>query len=107
MGAHRGTRCTARESGKMMDHPNIAKIHDAGATATGRQFFVMKLVRGIPVTKYCDDNHSTRTARLELFIRSTPSVLLHKLLTGAGRRSIRGRSHKRASTKFASRSRVH
>src|SRR5881394_1707462 len=40
----------------MMDHPNIAKVFDAGATNTGRPFFVMELVRGIKITDYCDQN---------------------------------------------------
>jgi WD40 repeat protein/serine/threonine protein kinase len=56
-----------RQALAMMDHPNIAKVHDAGATETGRPFFVMELVRGIPITKYCDENHLTPTDRLELF----------------------------------------
>ena len=58
-----------RQALAMMDHPNIAKVHDAGATETGRPFFVMELVRGIPITKYCDENHLTPNARLELFIK--------------------------------------
>ncbi|MDO8539969.1 MAG: protein kinase [Opitutaceae bacterium] len=58
-----------RQALAMMDHANIAKVHDAGATETGRPFFVMELVRGIPITKYCDENHLTPTARLELFIK--------------------------------------
>jgi serine/threonine protein kinase len=63
-----------RQALAMMDHPNIAKIHDAGVTETGRPFFVMELVRGIPITKYCDENHLTPTARLELFIKVCLSV---------------------------------
>jgi serine/threonine protein kinase/tetratricopeptide (TPR) repeat protein len=58
-----------RQALAMMDHPNIAKVHDAGATETGRPFFVMELVRGIPITKYCDENQLTPVARLELFIK--------------------------------------
>ena len=50
----------------MMDHPNIARVLDAGATDTGRPFFVMELVRGIPITKYCDENNLPTPARLEL-----------------------------------------
>jgi hypothetical protein len=41
----------------MMDHPNIAKVLDAGATETGRPYFVMELVRGIRITDYCDQNN--------------------------------------------------
>jgi WD40 repeat protein len=52
----------------MMDHPNIARVLDAGTTETGRPFFVMELVRGVPITKYCDEQHSTPKERLELFI---------------------------------------
>ncbi len=51
----------------MMDHPNIAKVHDAGTTETGRPYFVMELVSGVPITQYCDDNNSTTGQRLELF----------------------------------------
>jgi eukaryotic-like serine/threonine-protein kinase len=57
-----------RQALAMMDHPNIAKVLDAGATATGRPYFVMELVKGVPVTKYCDDNNLTTKERLELFI---------------------------------------
>jgi hypothetical protein len=38
-----------------MDHPNIAKVLDAGATASGRPFFVMELVKGVPITRFCDE----------------------------------------------------
>ena len=51
----------------MMDHPNIAKVLDAGATESGRPYFVMELVNGVPITQYCDDNNSTTGQRLELF----------------------------------------
>ncbi len=52
----------------LMDHPHIAKVHDAGTTETGRPFFVMELVKGIPLTKYCDNHHLTPQQRLELFV---------------------------------------
>ena len=45
-----------RQALAMMDHPNIAKVLDAGATETGRPYFVMELVRGIKITEYCDQN---------------------------------------------------
>ena len=45
-----------RQALAMMDHPNIAKVLEAGATDNGRPFFVMELVRGIPITRYCDEN---------------------------------------------------
>ncbi|HVZ64269.1 MAG TPA: serine/threonine-protein kinase [Lacunisphaera sp.] len=56
-----------RQALAMMDHPNIAKVFDAGTTANGRPYFVMELVRGIPITKYCDENNLPTGARLELF----------------------------------------
>jgi hypothetical protein len=46
-----------RQALALMDHPNIAKVLDAGATETGRPYFVMELVRGIRITDYCDQNH--------------------------------------------------
>ncbi|MBL9147352.1 MAG: serine/threonine protein kinase [Phycisphaerae bacterium] len=52
----------------LMDHPHIAKVLDAGATETGRPYFVMELVRGIPITDYCDQNLLTPRERLELFV---------------------------------------
>ncbi|HUR57609.1 MAG TPA: protein kinase [Opitutaceae bacterium] len=63
-----------RQALAVMDHPNIAKVHDAGATETGRPFFVMELVRGITITRYCDENRLTPTARLELFIKVCQAV---------------------------------
>jgi serine/threonine protein kinase len=57
-----------RQALALMDHPNIAKVLDAGATATGRPFFVMELVIGVPITEYCDQARLTPRERLELFI---------------------------------------
>src|SRR4029077_3332797 len=57
-----------RQALAMMDHPNIAKVLDAGATDTGRPYFVMELVHGVRVTDYCDENQLTTRERLELFI---------------------------------------
>jgi eukaryotic-like serine/threonine-protein kinase len=57
-----------RQALAMMDHPNIAKVFDAGATDTGRPYFVMELVRGIPITEYCDQNNLPPLARLNLFV---------------------------------------
>jgi len=51
-----------------MDHPNIAKVLDGGTTEGGRPFFVMELVKGIPITRYCDEHWLDTTQRLELFI---------------------------------------
>ncbi|MCC6669431.1 MAG: serine/threonine protein kinase [Planctomycetes bacterium] len=56
-----------RQALAMMDHPNIARVLDAGATETGRPYFVMDLVKGEPIVEYCDKNHLTITERLELF----------------------------------------
>ena len=58
-----------RQALAMMDHPNIAKVFDAGATDTGRPYFVMELVRGIPITEYCDQNKLPTRQRLDLFIQ--------------------------------------
>ena len=58
-----------RQALAMMDHPNIAKVLDAGATDTGRPFFVMELVRGIKITEYCDQNNLATSERLGLFIQ--------------------------------------
>ena len=57
-----------RQALGMMDHPNIARVLDGGTTDTGRPYFVMELVRGIPITEYCDKNRLSAKARLELFI---------------------------------------
>lgn len=57
-----------RQALALMDHPNIAKVLDAGATGTGRPYFVMELVRGVPITRYCDENHLTTVERLRLFM---------------------------------------
>ncbi len=57
-----------RQALAMMDHPNIARVLDAGATDTGRPYFVMELVRGIPITRYCDEQALTVRQRLELFM---------------------------------------
>jgi serine/threonine protein kinase/tetratricopeptide (TPR) repeat protein len=56
-----------RQALAMMDHPNIAKVFDAGATDTGRPFFVMELVKGVPIVEYCDREKIDTRARLHLF----------------------------------------
>src|SRR5213593_4485741 len=58
-----------RQALALMDHPNIAKVFDAGATETGRPFFVMELVRGIKITEYCDQNKLSALERLKLFVQ--------------------------------------
>jgi len=57
-----------RQALALMDHPNIARVLDAGTTGTGRPYFVMELVHGEPITEYCDRGDLTTTDRLELFI---------------------------------------
>src|SRR5205814_1456539 len=57
-----------RQALALMDHPNIARVFDAGATETGRPYFVMELVRGVPITRFCDDKRLTARERLELFV---------------------------------------
>src|SRR5437867_1446394 len=57
-----------RQALAVMDHVNIARVFDAGATESGRPYFVMELVHGVPITKYCDDNQLTPRQRLELFV---------------------------------------
>jgi hypothetical protein len=57
-----------RQAHAMMDHANIAKVLDAGATDAGLPYFVMELVSGVPITQYCDEHHLVMRARLELFL---------------------------------------
>jgi non-specific serine/threonine protein kinase/serine/threonine-protein kinase len=59
---------TERQALAVMDHPNIARVFDAGATETGRPYFVMELARGIPITDYCDRHRLPTRERLELFM---------------------------------------
>ncbi len=58
----------------MMDHPNIAKVLDAGATESGRPYFVMELVRGVPITEYCDQHRLPIPERLDLFMQVCQAV---------------------------------
>ena len=57
-----------RQALALMDHPNIARVLDAGATESGRPYFVMDLVEGVPITDYCDRHHLTISERLDLFV---------------------------------------
>ncbi|HSQ56054.1 MAG TPA: protein kinase, partial [Gemmata sp.] len=57
-----------RQALALMDHPNIAKVLDAGTTEDGRPYFVMELVKGTPITKFCDERKLSTRERLELFI---------------------------------------
>jgi WD40 repeat protein/serine/threonine protein kinase len=63
-----------RQALALMDHPNIAHVYDGGETATGRPFFVMELVKGIPITDYCDQRQLTPRERLELFLHVGQAV---------------------------------
>jgi serine/threonine protein kinase len=63
-----------RQALAMMDHPNIAKVLDAGTTEAGRPFFVMELVRGIELTEYCDQNNLSSKERLDLFIKVCQAI---------------------------------
>jgi serine/threonine protein kinase len=75
-----------RQALALMDHPNIAKVLDAGATETGRPYFVRELVRGIKMTDYCDQNHLATQERLGLFIQvSVPSSSHRSKDIGMGR----------------------
>ena len=63
-----------RQALALMDHPNIAKVFDGGATDTGRPYFVMELVRGVSITDYCDQNRLNTRERLELFVQVCNAV---------------------------------
>ena len=63
-----------RQALALMDHPNIAKVFEAGATETGRPYFVMELVRGIKMTDYCDEHNLSTNERLDLFIQVCHAV---------------------------------
>jgi serine/threonine protein kinase/tetratricopeptide (TPR) repeat protein len=63
-----------RQALAMMDHPNVAKVFDAGTTETGRPYFAMELVRGNPITEYCDENGLPIRQRLGLFIQVCRAV---------------------------------
>ena len=63
-----------RQALAMMDHPNIAKVLDGGETDAGRPYFVMELVRGVPVLEFCDENKLTTVERLRLFIKACEAI---------------------------------
>jgi len=63
-----------RQTLALMNHPNIAQVYDGGATESGRPYFVMELVKGTPLTRYCDDHAFTIRQRLELFIEVLTAV---------------------------------
>jgi serine/threonine protein kinase/tetratricopeptide (TPR) repeat protein len=63
-----------RQALALMDHPNIAKVFDGGSTPSGRPYFVMELVRGVPITDFCDQKQQTPRQRLELFASACAAV---------------------------------
>ncbi len=77
-----------RQALALMDHPNIAKVLDAGATPDGRPFFVMELVKGVPITEYCDARKLTPRQRLELFV-PVCNAIQHAHMKGVIHRDIK------------------
>jgi serine/threonine protein kinase len=77
-----------RQALALMDHPNIAKVFDAGATATGRPYFVMELVKGLPATKYCDEQKLGIPERLEI-VATVCDALQHAHQKGVIHRDIK------------------
>ena len=77
-----------RQALAMMDHVNIARVFDGGTTENGRPYFVMELVHGVPITKYCDDNRLTPRQRLELFV-SVCQAIQHAHQKGIIHRDIK------------------
>src|ERR1043166_2820302 len=63
-----------RQALALMDHPNIARIFEAGATESGRPYFVMELVRGVKITDYCEEHSLTTDTRLKLFVQVCQAV---------------------------------
>ena len=63
-----------RQALAMMDHPNIARVLDGGATETGRPYFVMELVQGVPITEFCDKNKLTAKERMGLFVQVCQAI---------------------------------
>jgi WD40 repeat protein/serine/threonine protein kinase len=77
-----------RQALALMDHPNIAKVLDGGTTADGRPYFVMELVQGTPITRYCDEHRLTLRQRLELFV-SVCRALQHAHQKGVIHRDVK------------------
>src|SRR5262245_2496117 len=77
-----------RQALALMDHANIARVVDAGTTGAGRPFFVMDLVKGVPITRYCDEHHLTPRQRLELFIPVCQAIQ-HALTKGIVHRDLK------------------
>src|SRR6266508_3725868 len=77
-----------RQALALMDHPNIAKIHDGGATDTDRPYFVMDLVQGLPITRFCDEANLSTRDRLDLFL-DVCSAIQHAHQKGIIHRDIK------------------
>jgi serine/threonine protein kinase/tetratricopeptide (TPR) repeat protein len=77
-----------RQALALMDHPNIARVLDAGMTPSGRPYFAMELVEGVPITRFCDEHRLTITQRLELFI-SVGQAIQHAHQKGIIHRDIK------------------
>ena len=77
-----------RQALAMLNHPNIASVFDAGTTDSGRPYFVMELVRGVPITEFCDDNRLNTRERLRLF-RDVCNAIHHAHLAGIIHRDIK------------------
>ncbi len=77
-----------RQALALMDHPNIARVLDAGATVDGRPYFVMELVKGTPITKFCDERRLSPRERLELFV-SVCHAIQHAHQKGVIHRDIK------------------
>jgi serine/threonine protein kinase len=77
-----------RQALAMMDHPNIARVFDGGTTPSGQPFFVMEFVRGVPITRYCDEHRLSPIARLELFVQVCTAVQ-HAHQTGIIHRDLK------------------
>src|SRR5262249_53869553 len=63
-----------RQALALMDHPSIARVYDGGTTSSGQPFFVMELVKGVPITRYCDEHRLSVAARLQLFVAVCQAV---------------------------------
>src|SRR5262249_45366635 len=63
-----------RQGLALMDHPNIAKVHDAGTSSDGRPYFAMELVKGVPINKYCDEHRLIAREAAELFGPVLPAI---------------------------------
>src|SRR5262249_39710872 len=77
-----------RQALALMDHPNIAKVLDGGATETGRPYFVMDLVKGISITRFCDEAQLNTRQRLDLFTQVC-SAIQHAHQNGVIHRAVR------------------